>query len=121
MVDGIHRSMLIFLVIVIDELHCHFGICGGIELIVLAKKLILQFLIILNDTIVNTDHISIIGGMWMSICLRRFPVGRPTGVTDSTGTSQGMTMIGFLRQRFQATFRLYNFRFVLPVTNGKTG
>ena len=49
--------MLIFLVIVIDELHCHFGVCGRIELIALAKKLILQFLIILNDTIVNTDHI----------------------------------------------------------------
>ena len=96
MVDGIHRSMLVFLVIVIDELHCHFGICGRIELIVLAKKLILQFLIILNNTIVNADHISIIGGMWMGICLRRFPVGSPTGVTDTTGTSQGMAMIGFL-------------------------
>ena len=100
MVDGIHRSMLIFLVIVIDELHCHFGVCGRIELIVLAKKLILQFLIILNDTIVNADHISIIRGMGMGICLRRFAVGRPTGVTDTTGTSQSMAMIGFLRQRF---------------------
>ena len=100
MVDGIHRSMLVFLVIVIDELHCHFGVCGRIELIVLAKKLILQFLIILNDTIVNADHISIIRGMGMGICLRRFAVGRPTGVTDTTGTSQSMAMIGFLRQRF---------------------
>ena len=96
MVDGIHRSMLVFLVIVIDELHCHFGVCGRIELIVLAKKLILQFLVILNDTIVNTYHISIIGGMGMSIGLRRFAVGGPTGVTDTTGTSQGMAMIGFL-------------------------
>ena len=121
MVDGIHRSVLVFLVIVIDELHCHFGICGRIELIVLAKKLILQFLIILNNTIVNADHISIIGGMGMGICLRRFPMGGPTGVTDTTGTCQSMTMICFLRQRFQATFRLYNFRFVLTVTNGKTG
>ena len=121
MVDGIHRSMLIFLVIVIDELHCHFGVCRRIELIALAKKLILQFLVILNDTIVNTDHISIIGSMGMSICLRRFPVGSPAGVTDTTGTSQGMAMIGFLRQRFQTAFRLYDFRFVLTVTNGKTG
>ena len=96
MVDGIHRSMLIFLVIVIDELHCHFGVCGRIELIVLAKKLILQFLIILNDTIVNANHISIIGGMWVSICLRRFPMGGPAGVTNTTGTSQSMTVIGLL-------------------------
>ena len=121
MVDGIHRSMLVFLVIVIDELHCHFGVCGRIELIVLAKKLILQFLIILNDTIVNAHHIPIIRGMRMSIGLRRFPVGSPAGVTDSTGTSQGIAMVGFLRQRFQTAFRLYDFRFVLTVTNGKTG
>ena len=96
MVDGIHRSMLVFLVIVIDELHCHFGVCGRIELIALAKKLILQFLVILNDTIVNTDHISILRGMWMGVGLRRLPMGSPTGVTDTTGTSQSMTMIGFL-------------------------
>ena len=121
MVDGIHRSMLVFLVIVINELHCHFGICGRIELITLTKKLILQFLVILNNTIVNTNHISIIRGMWMGIGLRRFPVGGPAGVTDSTGTSQGMAMVSFLRQRFQAAFRLYNFRLILPVTNGKTG
>ena len=121
MVDGIHRSMLIFLVIVIDELHCHFGICGRIELIALAKKLILQFLVILNNTIVNTYHISIIGGMGMGICLRRFAMGGPTGVTDTAGTCQSMTIIGFLCQRFQTAFRLYDFCLILPIPNGKTG
>mgnify|MGYP000747894661 CR=1 FL=1 len=96
--------MLIFLIIVIDELHCHFGVCGRIELIALAKKLILQFLVILNNTIVNTDHISIIGSMRMSICLRRFPVGSPTGMTDTTGTSQGMAMVGFSANAFRRPF-----------------
>ena len=48
MVDGIYRSVLVFLVIVIDELHCHFGVCGRIELIVLAKKKGLKTLGIVN-------------------------------------------------------------------------
>ena len=67
MIDSIYRSSFIFFVIIINQLNCRFCICGRIKDIALSHQLILQFLIIFNNTIMNAHNISIIRAMRMRI------------------------------------------------------
>ena len=78
-----------FLIVVIYQLHSHFCICLRIERITGTKKLRLQFLIILDNSIMNKYYGLIICTMRMGICLRRLSMSRPAGMTDAAGTRYG--------------------------------
>ncbi len=106
MVDGIHRGMLILLIVIIDELDGHFGICGGIKGISLPHQLILQLLIILYNAVVNADYVVIVGAMGMRIGLIGFPVGSPAGMTDAAGAGQGLAFVGLLCQDMESALCL---------------
>ena len=97
---------------------CHFGVCGRIELIALAKKLILQFLIILNDTIVNANHISIIGGMWMGICLRRLSMSRPAGMTEADAALEVRAAVDLFAEDLEPAHRFFDLQLSLRRDDG---
>ena len=78
-----------FLIVVIYQLHSHFCICLRIERITGTKKLRLQFLIILDNSIMNKYYGLIICTMRMGIYLRRLSMSRPAGMTDAAGTRYG--------------------------------
>ena len=86
MCDGIHRCSLIFLVIIIDQLDCYLGIGLRIESIAFTGELIFQFLIVLNDAVVDCYDITIVCHMRMCIVLRGFTMSCPSGMTDTTGS-----------------------------------
>ena len=60
MVDGVHRGVGVFFIVVIDELHGHFRIGGGVEGIALAQELFPQLLIVFDNAVVDGDHIAVI-------------------------------------------------------------
>ena len=54
-VDGVDRSYLVFLVVIIDQLDDHFGICRAVERIAVAYELGFKLFIVLDDTVVYAD------------------------------------------------------------------
>ena len=84
------------LVIIVDELYCHFRIRLGIERIPGFQKLFLQFLIVLNDSIMYQYDRTILCTMRMRILGRRLSMGCPTGMADTTGTRHGLSIVGLL-------------------------
>ena len=79
-----------------------------------------KFLIIFNNTIMNTDHISIITAVRMCVQLTRLPVCRPACMPDSACSMQRHSVIRLLRENTQATFRLYDLHLFFAVTHCKS-
>ena len=69
MVDRIDRCTKVFPIIIVDQLYRHLSICLRIKRIAIADQLILQFLIILDDTVVYSHDIPVITDMRMCIIL----------------------------------------------------
>ena len=116
-VDGIYRCAQIFFVIIVYQLDCYLCVCRGIELIALANKLILQLLVVLDDSVVDSYYIAIITHMGMGVDLRGFSVGGPSGMSDSTGTGYGFSIVGFLCQNLQSAFCFDDFCIFVAVTD----
>ena len=57
-------------------------------MVVVPDQLVLQFLVVLNDTVVNTHNLMIHRDVRVCIVLRGLSVGSPSGVTDADGTLQ---------------------------------
>ena len=96
MIDRIDRCSLVFLVIIIHQFNSNFCIGLRIKCITFAKKFILQLLIVLNDSVMNCNNISIITYMWVCIVLRRFAVSCPSGMSDTTCTRNRFSVICLL-------------------------
>lgn len=60
MIDGIHRGVGVFFIVVIDELHGNLRIGGGVEGIALAQELFPQLLIVFDNAVVDGDHIAVV-------------------------------------------------------------
>ena len=116
-VDGIYRCAQIFFVIIVYQLDCYLCVCRGIELIALANKLILQLLVVLDDSVVDSYYIAVITHMGMGVNLRGFSVGGPSGMSDSTGTGYGFSIVGFLCQNLQSAFCFDDFCIFVAVTD----
>ena len=121
MIDRIYRSSFIFFIIIIDQLYSYLCVCLGIESIALTKQLILQFLIILNDSVVYSYNISVITDMWMCIILRRLSMSRPAGMTNTTGAWNRFSVVCLLSKSFQTTFCLDNPGLLPPIAHCDSG
>ena len=118
-VDRIHRSVLVFLIIVIDQLDGDFRIGIAVKLVVMTEKLRFQFLIIFNDPVVDADDVSVIGHVRMRIGLARFAVRCPAGMADSAGPRDRIAAVRLACEARQAPFRLYNDKILIAVADSK--
>ena len=116
-VDGIYRCAQIFFVIIVYQLDGYLCVCRGIELIALANKLILQLLVVLDDSVVDSYYIAIITHMGMGVDLRGFSMGGPSGMSDSTCTGYGFSIVGFLCQNLQSALCFDDFCIFVAVTD----
>ena len=94
----IHRPDVVLFIVVIYQLNGNFGICLRVECITFPGQFVTQFLIVLDDTVMYTDHVAIIAAMGVGIGFGRFPVGSPAGMSDAAGTFQGLTAVGLFCQ-----------------------
>ena len=86
-----HGALTVLLVIVVHQFDDHFGIGLAVERIAMLQQLILQLLIVFDDTIMDTDHLglhltrartcAVAGYMRMRICDAGLSMRCPTGVT----------------------------------------
>ena len=121
MVDRIDRCTKVFLIIIVDQLYRHLRICLRIKRIAIADQLILQFLIILDDTVVYSHDIPVITDMRMCIILRRLPMCRPARVTDTTGPGHCRPVIRLLCEHLQASLRLNDRRRCTAIAYRQSG
>ena len=77
--------MLILLIVIIDQLDRNLCIRIRIEVISLVLQFFPEFLIILNNSVVDAYYISIIRAVRMSVGFRRLSMSRPSGVPDTAG------------------------------------
>ena len=120
MVDRVHRRMLILLIVIIDQLDRNLCIRIRIEVISLVLQLFPEFLIILNNSIVDTNYIPVITAVRMCIQLTRFPVCRPAGMPDSACSVHCGSIIRLFRKDAQTSFRLYDLHLIFTVTHCKS-
>ena len=121
MIDGIYRCPFIFLVIIIYKLYCNFCICFRIEAVSLTKKFVFQFLVILNDTIVNSYYVPIITYMRMSVILRWLSMSGPSGMTNSAGACYRLSVVCLFCKDLQTSFGFDHFCSTISVTNCNPG
>ena len=67
MTHCLNRRSAVFLVVIIHQLHSNLRICGRIKRISPAEKLLLQLLVILDNAVMHSCHISVITDMRMGI------------------------------------------------------
>ena len=120
MIDRIHWCVLILLIIIVNQLDRNFRIRVRIKAVTFVLQFLPKFLIIFNNTIMNTDHISIITAVRMCVQLTRLPVCRPACMPDSACSMQRHSVIRLLRENTQATFRLYDLHLFFAVTHCKS-
>ena len=105
--ESLQRSARL-LVIVIYQLHCDLRVCLRIKRVAGFQQLILQFLVILDYTVVDQNDRPVLRAMRMSIVFRRLTMSSPAGVPDSTGPRYCHASICFFCQDPQAAFCLHD-------------
>ena len=108
--------MLIFLIIVVDQLDRNLCIRIGIKRISLILKLFPEFLVILDNSVMNADDVPVITAMRVRIQLTRLPVRRPARMTDPAGSLHRYSIIRLLCENAETAFRLDDLHILLPVT-----
>ena len=121
MTHCLNRRAAVFLVVIIHQLHSNLRICRRIKRISPAEKLLLQFLVILDNAVMYSCHISVITDMGMGIDLRRLSVSCPAGMTDPAHTRNRLTCICFLQKDLQTSLRLDDLDILFPVTHCDAG
>ena len=105
-VDCVNGTDLVLLIVVVHQFDRNLGIRGAVEFISVALQFGLEFLVILNDSIVYADHIGfhcaagrscgVSADVGMGIDLGRFSVGGPSSMANATGTGQRSAAINLL-------------------------
>ena len=70
-----------------QECWYYFGISLTIELVSFGDKLLFEFMLVLDDTIMSHEKSCILIDMWMSIAFCDTTMGRSTSVSDSEAES----------------------------------
>ena len=91
MAQSIGRSMLVFFIVVVNQLNGNLGISLRIEGVTVMQQLFLQLLIVFDNTVVYGNYIAISTCMRMRISFGRLTMGCPSGMTDTTGTNEALT------------------------------
>ena len=121
MAQSISRSMLIFFIVVVNQLNGNLGISLRIEGVAIVHQLFLQLLIVFDNTVVYGNYIAICTGMRMRISFGRFAMGCPSGMTDTTGTNEALSAISFGIKLLQTTFSLNNLHLCTAIAHCEAG
>ena len=121
MAQSIGRSMLVFFIVVVNQLNGNLGISLRIEGIAVMQQLFLQLLIVFDNTVVYGNYIAISTCMRMRISFGRFAMGCPSGMTNTTGTDEALSAISFGIKLFQTTFSFNNLHLRTAVTHCEAG
>ena len=103
---GVYRVVGVFFVIIVHEFDQDLGIGLAVKGIAVSHHLVSQFLIILNDAVVDADDVGIVlagagalehvAYMRMSVDFTGFAVGGPPGVADAAGPGEGFAAVGLV-------------------------
>ena len=118
--QGVDRSDLILLVIVIHQLDSDFRVRLGVERVAVTDQLVSEFLVVLDDPVVHADHTEIVRDVGVCVGLRRLSVRRPSRVADSAESGNRPASVGFLRQDLQPSLGLDQDGVFLMVPHRKT-
>ena len=121
MVNGVHRRSFVFFVIIIHQFHCDFRIRRGIKLISLAQKLVLQFLVIFDNSIMNRHNIPVVTHMGMGVCLGRLAMGSPACMSDSARSRNRLPVVCLFFQDFQSALCLDYFYILFTIADRQSG
>ena len=110
MIDRINRSAEIFLIIIVNQLDRYLGVRLRIEPVTVANQLLFQFLVILDDPVVNADDVAIVAAVGVRVVLRRLAVRRPAGVADSARSCDRSSIIRLFFQMIKTPLRLDDLR-----------
>ena len=121
MIQCVHRGAQILLVVIVNQLDCHFRIRLGAEGIPLLGELLPELLIIFNNAVMYRNDVFIIAAVGMGIDGRGLSVGCPPGMTDAAGSLYRLAGIGHLLQHLQLALCFDNFRLGISVPDCNAG
>ena len=121
MVQRVHRRAKILFVVIIDEFYRHFRVRRRVKLIALPQQFLFQFLVILNDAVVNRHHISVIAAVGMGVFHGGLPVGSPAGMADAAAAFHGLAAVGLFLQHPQPSFGFDNLCLPVSVPDRQSG
>ena len=115
--NGINGTEFILLVVIIHQLDRYLCIGLAVKCITMLQQFFFQFRVIFNDTIMyandfrfyraGTGSAAVAGDMGMGIDLTGFAMGCPTGMSNTTGSFQRISIVRFLDQIRKTALRLY--------------
>ena len=117
MAQSIGRSMLVFFIVVVNQLNGNLGISLRIEGVTVMQQLFLQLLIVFDNTVVYGNYIAISTCMRMRISFGRLTMGCPSGMTDTTGTNEALTAVSLGVKLLQTALSLNNLHRRTAVTH----
>ena len=85
--NGRNQVLAILLIVEINQLHQHLGIGSTFKLIALLDELFLQYLVVLDDTIMHQRQVTAHAHMRMGVGSRRLTMGSPAGMGDTHMTA----------------------------------
>ena len=109
------------MIVIVHYLNGHFGICLGIELIAFADHFIAKFLIVLDNTVVDSDNIHVVRDMRVGIVLGRFAVCCPACVTDSAISRHCLAGIRLLGEHSKSPLRFHDRRYFIRISHCQAG
>ena len=99
-------------VVIVGKFNCYFRICLRIKLISCFNQFVLEFLVILYDSVVNPDYGAVVrtgpGDMRVCIGLARLSVSRPACMTYANVPGQCLAPVNLLGQHPEPPLCLYN-------------
>ena len=123
--DRVDGADLVLLVIIVNQLNGHFRVRLAVELIAVLEQLVLQFLVVLDNTVVHAHNKglhrsgsgtrAVARDMGMRVCLRRVTMSSPARVTDAAGSLEGVAAVRLLGQVLELAGSLDHLRQLLAV------
>ena len=121
MAQSISRSMLVFFIVVVNQLNGNLGISLRIEGVTVMQQLFLQLLIVFDNTVVYGNYIAISTCMRMRISFGRLAMGCPSGMTDTAGTNEALTAVSLGVKLLQTALGLYNLHMCTAIAHCEAG
>ena len=107
------------LVIVLQQLDYHLGICLRVEGNALGDQVLLDLQIVLNNPVMNHCDPAGVAEVGVGVGVRGLAVGGPTGMTDTHRTGNAISPVGEVGQRLQPPLCLGQLQPPLRVVDGQ--